>query len=296
MNNVLRNWFLASRPWSFTMTAISVSVGSTLAAIDGDFSWLLYLITLLSIIVLHAASNLINDYYDVVNGVDHLDVSTAKYRPHPLLEGKLEPKQVRNLSYFLFGLVLTAGLCLTVTRGWLIVVFGLLGLFGGWLYTAPPLKYKYHALGEFAVFALWGPLMVEGAYYVQRQAVSLEAFWVSLPFGILVALVLLANNIRDMSSDKQQNIRTLPMLLGYHNGLRLYTSMIVLAYLAVCWMSYKGPLTFWSLLVLMSIPLAYRLLRRMSRDVPLDADARTAQLNTAFGALLVASLILEHLI
>ena len=62
--NIYRNWFLASRPWSFAMTAISVSVGSTLGAIDGSFSWALYLVTLFGTILLHAATNLINDYYD----------------------------------------------------------------------------------------------------------------------------------------------------------------------------------------------------------------------------------------
>ena len=87
--NIYRNWFLASRPWSFTMTAISVSVGSTLGAIDGSFSWALYLVTLLGTILLHAATNLINDYYDVKTGVDTREVSTAQYRPHPLVEGKL---------------------------------------------------------------------------------------------------------------------------------------------------------------------------------------------------------------
>lgn len=296
MKNVLQNWFLASRPWSFSMTAISVSVGSALAAMEGDFSWSLYLITLLSIIVLHAASNLMNDYYDVLNGVDSLDVSTAKYRPHPLLEGKLKPLRVRNIAMFLFAFVFVTGVYLTFTRGWMVLIIGLLGLVGGWLYTAPPFKYKYHALGELSVFALWGPLMVEGSFYVQRQALSVEALWISLPFGVLVSLVLLANNIRDMSHDRIQDIRTLPMLIGYHNGLRLYMAMIILAYGAVLWMSFNGPLPSWSLIVLVSIPLAYRLLARMASDVPIDADARTAQLNTAFGALLVTSLILERLV
>ena len=58
-------------------------------------------------------------------------------------------------------------------------------------------------------------------------------------------------------------------------------------------MSIFGPLYLWSLIVLLSIPLAWRLLRQMRKQVPADADARTAQLDTAFGVLLVISLILE---
>ena len=79
--HLYRNWILASRPWSFTMTAISVSVGSALAAIKGPFNWILYLLALVSAVLLHAATNLINDYYDVKNGVDTVASATAQYRP-----------------------------------------------------------------------------------------------------------------------------------------------------------------------------------------------------------------------
>ena len=99
-----RNWFLASRPWSFTMTAISVSVGSALAALDGPFSWPLALLALLSAVLLHAATNLINDYYDVVNGIDTVQAATAQYRPHPLVEGLIPVEQVRWVAYGLFAL------------------------------------------------------------------------------------------------------------------------------------------------------------------------------------------------
>jgi 1,4-dihydroxy-2-naphthoate octaprenyltransferase len=291
-----RNWFLASRPWSFSMTAISVSVGSALAAMDGNFYWGLYLITLVGMIFLHAATNLINDYFDVRREVDTLDVSTAQYRPHPLLEGKLKPQQVIFGSFLLYGLAAIAGLYLAALRGWVILGIGLIGVIASFTYTAPPLKYKYCALGELSVFLMWGPLMVEGAYFVQRQSLSEAAFWVSLPFGGLVALVLLVNNLRDMVHDREKDIRTLPILIGRKNGLRLYGALIAFAYVSVLWMSFLGPLHLWSLIVLLSLPLAYRLLCELVREIPADADACTAQLDTAFGILLVISLILERLV
>lgn len=292
---VFSNWFLASRPWSFTMTFVSISVGAALADIDGRFSWALYILTLASIVAIHAASNLMNDYYDVINGVDRPEVPTANYRPHPLMAGRLRPTQVRNVALLLFALSILSGIYLTVTRGWMVLVIGACGAAGGFLYTAPPLRYKYHALGEAAVFLMWGPLMVEGTYYVLCRTLSLNALWISFPFGVLVALVLLANNIRDIYYDRRMKIRTVPMLIGKQNGLRLYTALITAAYAAVLWMSLNGPLSLWSLLVLVSLPLAYRLMKQMMHGVPLDADARTAQLNTAFGALLLSSILLERL-
>ena len=92
--HVFRDWFLASRPWSFSMTAISVSVGSALAALDGSFSWPLYFLALIGAVMMHAASNFINDYDDVRHGVDSPEVPTARYRPHPLMNGRLAPVHV----------------------------------------------------------------------------------------------------------------------------------------------------------------------------------------------------------
>jgi 1,4-dihydroxy-2-naphthoate octaprenyltransferase len=291
--NIYRNWFLASRPWSFSMTAISVSVGSALGAIDGTFSWAYYLITLVGTVLLHAATNLINDYYDVKSGVDTREVATAQYRPHPLVEGKLPAEQVKLAAYILYGLSAIIGIYLAATRGWALIWIGLTGIFASLTYTAPPLKYKYSALGEISVFLMWGPLMVAGAYFVQRQAFSLNALWISIPFGALVALVLLANNIRDIHHDQNKGILTLAIVLGQQKGLLLYRWLIISAYLAILLMSIFGPLYMWSLIVLLSLPLALRLLRQMLRQVPADADARTAQLDTAFGVLLVLSLVLE---
>lgn len=278
------------------MTAISVSVGAALAAIDGSFSWALYLMTLLGTISLHAATNLINDYYDVKSGVDTHEVSTAQYRPHPLVEGKLEAGQVRIAAFSLYGLSALIGLFLAATCGWALLWVGLLGAFASLTYTAPPLKYKYSALGEISVFLVWGPLMVAGSYFVQRQMFSVNAFWISLPFGLLVALVLLANNIRDITHDHDKGILTLAIVLGRRNSLLLYATLVLLSYLAIVLMSFFGPLYRWSLIVLLSLPLALRLLRQMIKQVPTDADARTAQLDTAFGALLVISLVLEGML
>jgi 1,4-dihydroxy-2-naphthoate polyprenyltransferase len=293
--NAYRNWFLGSRPWSFTMTAISIGVGVGLAAVDGPISWFLFFVTLLGMILIHSATNLINDYYDVLSGVDSKEVSTAQYRPHPLVRGELTPFQVKAGAFLLYLLGTSVGVYLSMERGWEILGIGLIGLLASLTYTAPPIKYKYTALGELSVFLMWGPLMVEGTYFVQRQAFSQTVLWVSLPFGALVALVLLANNLRDLVYDREKGILTLPILIGKKNGIRLYVGLICVAYLAVFCMSFLGSLPLWSLMVFLSSPLAWRLMKESLRELPDNADARTAQLNTAFGALLVMSLIGERL-
>jgi 1,4-dihydroxy-2-naphthoate octaprenyltransferase len=293
--NAYQKWFLASRPWSFTMTAVSVSVGSIMGAMDGSFSWSLYLLTLAGIVFMHAAANLFNDYYDVMSGVDTLEVSTAQYRPHPLVEGILKPRDILIEAMSLSVLAALIGMFLAVTRGWTILVIGMIGAFAGLFYTAPPFRYKYKGFGEISTFLMWGPLMVEGSYFVQRQTLSMDAFWISLPPGVLVALVILANNIRDAVYDEERQIKTLPIITGRRVGIWIYVLLVVFAYVSVVLMAVIGPLNLWSLMVLISLPLFFSLLREMIQKPPIDADAKTAKLNTAFGILLLISLIIGRL-
>jgi len=291
-----RDWFLASRPWSFVMTTISIGVGGAVAAMDGPFNWWLFVLTLAGMVFLHAATNLFNDYYDIQSGVDSVGAATTRYRPHPLGEGRLRPESVRYAAYALFLAGTVIGVWLAATRGWPVLAIGIVGLLASLAYSAPPVSYKYVALGELSVFLMWGPLMVEGIYFVQRQAFSLQALWISIPFGVIVALVLLANNLRDISHDKRQNIRTIPIILGPRKGFHLYAGLVALAYACILAMVSVGILPLWSLIVFFSLPLAIRIFRIMVQKIPDDADARTAQLDTAFGVLLLISLVLEVVI
>lgn len=284
---------MAMRPWSFAMSAISVSVGAALAAAHGSFSWPLYLITAVALIAVHGGVNLMNDFFDFRSGVDEAEVATAQYRPHPLLEGRIYPMPVLWVAILLFLLGVSLGLLLAFLRGWEILWVGVIGLVAGVCYTAPPLAYKYKALGEISVFLMWGPLSVEAAYFIQARHFSLDALFVSIPFGVLVALVLFANNLRDVETDRRAGVVNLAIVFGRENGPRVYASMVGAAILAVVVMSLAGPLSPWALLVLLSLPTAVKLIRVMVREVPKDADARTAQLNTVFGVLLIISLILE---
>ncbi|MGZ3594129.1 MAG: prenyltransferase, partial [Syntrophales bacterium] len=163
MFDYMRKYFIATRPWSFTMSLISVSVGTLLAAGEGSVSWLWFAITAIGITLFHAAANLINDYFDTLYDIDQDDSPTAKYRPQPIISGMLTPRQTITEASIFLVLTVTIGITAAVVRSWHILWIGLIGLFTSIYYTAGPVKFKYRALGEFAVFMMWGPLMIEGA-------------------------------------------------------------------------------------------------------------------------------------
>jgi 1,4-dihydroxy-2-naphthoate polyprenyltransferase len=291
----LKIWFLATRPWSFTMTAISVGVGGAVAALDGAFDVWLFLLTLVGAVCVHGATNLINDYFDYKSGVDRPGAPTTLYRPHPLVQGLISPRAVLWVSAGLYAIAAIIGLALLALKGAGLLWFILVGAIASFFYTADPIKYKYLALGELAVFLMWGPVIVGGTYFVQRGSLSLDAVLISVPFGLLVALVLLANNLRDIDYDRSAGIATLGTLLGQQKTRVLYQGLILLAYLAIALLIALKILSPWGLLVFFSAPVAFRLIRTLQREIPNDADARTAQLDTLFGIWLIVGLILEKI-
>lgn len=292
----IKELFIATRPWSFAMSLISVSVGTLIAAGDGPILWGWFVLVCLGVVCFHATANILNDYFDTRYQVDQPDSPTAKYRPHAIISGMLTPKQVLLEGAICAAITIIIGLILSFERSALVFWIGLIGFFVSIFYTAGPVRFKYHAFGEVFVFLMWGPFMFQGAYAVQRQALSLNALLISIPFGALVALVLLANNIRDIEYDSRQRIKTISILLGPIWSLRLYIALIGAAYLYVAGMVLADTFSPWTLLVFLSLPKAAGLVKTFARKIPDGADAITAQLNTIFGLLLIVGLVADKMV
>jgi 1,4-dihydroxy-2-naphthoate octaprenyltransferase len=278
------------------MSLISVTVGTLLAAEEGPIGWTWFAVTALGITLFHAAANVINDYYDTLYKIDQPDSPTAKYRSQPILSGMLTPRQLLWEAVILFALTFTIGLTTAFIRSYHVLWIGIIGLLTSIYYTAGPVKFKYRALGEFAVFMMWGPLMVEGAYAVQRQALSVKALYISIPFGILVALVLFANNMRDIDYDSRHNVKTLSIVLGSHKSYILFAVLIMTAYASVLGMIALGIMSLWGFLIFLSLPKALSLLKTFKEKIPDMADALTAQFDTVFGILLITAILLESMV
>lgn len=291
-----KKYIIFTRPWSFTMSLISVSVGTLLASEAGTISWFWFFVTAFGIVLFHAAANVSNDYFDSRYSVDLPDSPTAKYRPQPIISGMLTPRQVLGYALILFAATAVIGLIIAWMRSWYVIVIGAIGALTAFFYTAGPVKFKYRALGEVAVFLMWGPLMIEGAYAVQRQTLSLKALYVAIPFGMLVALVLFANNMRDIAYDSRQKVKTLSILMGIEKSFLLFAGIILVAYIYVFGMIIFGVMSIWGLIIFLSVPKAWNLLKTFHQNIPDMADALTAQFDTVFGLLLLLALFLDKMV
>ncbi|MFB3852221.1 MAG: prenyltransferase [Vicinamibacterales bacterium] len=290
----IKQYVVATRPWSFSMSAISVSLGTLIASTDVAVSWGSFAAVLAGIVFCHAAGNVLNDYFDTKSRVDRVDSATAIYRPHPVFAGLMSPRMVLAESVVLFALAAALGVALILARSAIILWIALAGLFLAVFYTGRPLNLKYRALGEVVVFLIWGPLMFEGAYVAQAGRLSPAALVASIPFGVLVALVLFANNIRDIEHDETTGIRTLATVLGRERSLVAFAGLMVAAYLYVLVAVALSALSAWSFLVFLSLPVALGLLRKFRVAFPPMADALTAQLDTVFGLLFMAAMAIDR--
>lgn len=291
---------LVFRPWSFTMTAISVTVGSLLGLVLlGRFNIFLGFLVLTGIIAVHAAGNIINDYCDTLHGVDKKGAPTTLYRLHPLFDKILSAREIIVSAAGLYIFAGLIGVYLIFLRGWPVALMAAAGIIASIEYTAPPLKYKYRGLGEIVVFFMWGPIMTLGVYYVQTGSwTGLETVLItSLPLGIWVALVLLVNNLKDMRYDDEVKIMTLPILIGREKALMIIAFMAYSIYILTGVGVLTGLFSPWGLLVFLTFPFAIKLVCSFKKrpELPHNADQKTAHAFTFYGGLLIISIIADYL-
>jgi 1,4-dihydroxy-2-naphthoate octaprenyltransferase len=80
--------------------------------------------------------------------------------------------------------------------------------------------------------------------------------WAALPVGALGTCILVANNLRDASTDAKANKRTLVVRFGVSAGRAEYLALLAVAYLTPVAMVAQGLASAWALLALLSLPFA----------------------------------------
>jgi 1,4-dihydroxy-2-naphthoate octaprenyltransferase len=202
-NPVVR-YFLATRPAFLTVTLFAALIGLATAWLDGmAFAPLKAAMTLLFALVAHAGVNVLNDYYDALNGTDA--INTGRIFPFTggsrfIQNGVLTTGATARFGAVLFGVTVLAGIWLTSVSAPGLLVIGIAGLIIGWSYSAPPLRLNSRGFGELCVAAGFA-LVVVGADFVQRGAFSTLPIVAAVPYALLVTNVLYINQFPDRQAD-----------------------------------------------------------------------------------------------
>lgn len=280
-------WLLAARPPTLPAAVAPVLVGTAVAAIDGPFDAGLFLQVLAAAILIQIGVNFANDLSDFRRGAD---TPERLGPPRAVAMGWLTERQMLAGAITVFGCAAAIGVFLTIAAGWPILAAGAASCVAAVAYTGGPWPYGYHGLGDIVCFAFFGVVAVMGSGYVQSGVLTWELAAASIPVGCLVTAILVANNLRDIETDRAAGKRTLAVMLGDRGTRWEYALLVAAAFGAIAIFAAAGVLPRWTALGLAALPLAVPLWRAVLGGAA-GADLIVVLKRTAMLHLLVGALI-----
>lgn len=310
--DVVSKWLIATRSAVTAVTIYSCIIAGMLAWRDGYFSWLPWLILTVGLFIAHGTNNLLNDYTDFSRGVDKDNYFRTQYGVHPLVQN-FWTKEVHIRWFLVSGLLATlSGIFALFYTGFdrnimILFAFGAVALL---FYTWP---FKYWGLGEFAIFLIWGPIMIAAVYVVLALGNGgnltnvLQVAFAGIPFGLSVASINIGKHIDKMKDDKAKGVGTFPVRVGQTVARYVDMLSIVLAYGIVIYLVATGYFSTFMLLILFAVQRAVYAVFALSKPRPDEAPKGFEAFwptwfsgfcfyhNRMFGGLFVIGILLDTL-
>lgn len=289
-------WWRMLRPHTLTASFVPVFIGTMFAYIhDQTFHVFLFLAMMFAALLIQAATNMFNEYYDFTRG---LDKAESVGIGGTIVRDGISPQMVLNLAFTFFGIAVLIGIYISIASSWWIAVIGALSMAVGYFYTGGPYPIAYTPFGEVAAGFLMGMVMIGISYFIQVGHINLDIVLVSIPTTIFIGAIMMSNNIRDRENDQVSGRHTVAILLGHTKAVGLLAIAFALAFLITCVLIMLGILPIWSIITLLSVKLAVDVIKGfVGKNEPLEmmpAMVATGKLNTIYGILLGISLIIGH--
>ncbi|MGM9923107.1 MAG: 1,4-dihydroxy-2-naphthoate polyprenyltransferase [Bacillus sp. (in: firmicutes)] len=290
-------WWQLTRPHTLTAGFVPVLIGTALALEVAQIDLLLFCAMLVATLLIQAATNMFNEYYDYKRGLD--DENSIGIGGTIVRHG-VHPNTILSIAFSFYGLAALLGAYICASSSWWLVVVGLISMAVGYLYTGGPYPIAYTPFGELFSGFFMGMLIILISFFIQTGTVTTTAVLVSMPITFLVGGILLSNSIRDLDGDKENGRRTLAILLGKKRAIAFLAGMFIVAYIWVICLVLMKIVTPWLLLVLISVPKPIKAIKGfIGKETPLEmmpAMKDTAQTNTIFGFLLSVGLFINFLL
>ena len=217
-------WMAGARPRTLPAAISPVLAGTGIALYDDAAVWWKALLALVVALALQVGVNYANDYSDGIRGTD-----ADRVGPMRLVgSGTATPGAVRRAAFLAFGVAAAAGLVLAATTAWWLIAVGALCVVAAWFYTGGSKPYGYLGLGEVMVFVFFGLVAVIGTSYVQTRHWEASAVYAAVGIGAIACAILVANNLRDIPTDRGAGKITLAVRLG-DDRTRLFYVLLLAA-------------------------------------------------------------------
>lgn len=291
MAGSIAKWLLIVKFWTFPISMVPITVG--VAFSKTNFSPALYLLMVLGVVSVNFAANMLNDIFDFRHGVDKPSDAAVMQRMHPLIAEIATERQLLTASAILIFIAASCGAYITYLRGFPVAAASIVGILAAVMYTAGRKNIKSIGLGEALLFMIYGPLMTTMSYFVESGHFSYTVLAVSIPVGLSISMILLANNIRDVKADSEAGLLTLPVRIGAKNAKFLFRIMAVAIYAFIIVYFVAGLMPIYSLIVFLSAPYGISTAQSITNKfAPNNSAELVSRFSTAFGILLVSGIAL----
>lgn len=290
-------WWRLLRPHTLTASFIPVFIGTMLAYNEGTVNIFLFLAMLIASMLIQAATNMFNEYYDFVRGLDHEESVGIG---GTIVRDGIPAKNVLRLAFLFFAAAIVLGIYICMESSWWIAVIGLISMLFGYLYTGGPLPIAYTPFGELFSGFLMGTVIIGISYFIQTQTITGAVILISIPTALFIGGIMMSNNIRDLEGDKKSGRRTIAILLGRTNAIRFLAALFTIAFAMTAYFIISGLLPVWSVITFVSVIKATDVLKKFQgKTKPIDmlpAMVATGKTNTLYGFLLGFSLLLNKFV
>lgn len=294
-NSGFQVWWQMTRPHTLTASFVPVLLGTALALESGKIHIGLFVAMLVASLLIQAATNMFNEYFDFKRG---LDTEHSVGIGGTIVRDGINPKTVINLAFGFYGIALLLGVYICMNSSWWLALVGLVCMTVGYLYTGGPIPIAYTPFGEIFAGFFMGMLIILISFFIQTGTVDSTSILVSIPIMVLVGEILLANNIRDLDGDKENGRKTVAILLGKKKAIYLLAGMFTFSYLWIFALIITDVAPIWVAIVILSAPKAIKAtLGFIKNTLPIQmapAMKATAQTNTIFGFLLAVGIFIGH--
>lgn len=289
----IKHYIQAARLRTLPLSVSGIVVGSGIAASEGKFNSLIFILALATTIGFQILSNFANDYGDGVKGTDKEREGELRL----IAAGLITPEQMKKAMLYTTGITLLIALALIYVAfgsdnfltSLVFFLLGIASIVAAIKYTVGKSAYGYSGLGDVFVFLFFGLLSVVGSYYLYTNTlVNYEIFLPASAIGLLSVAVLNLNNMRDQIQDKRAHKNTLVVTLGSFKA-KVYHFLLIMGALVLLVIYRRAQLTYsYWLFLLAFIPLMLNL-KVVAKNIifkELDSELKKVALATFLCAIL----------